>query len=450
MQTLAPLCVLIAVSAASACNSPTEKLLRGGRVVAVVPTEIERNLDILFVIDNSGSMSEEQLGLIDGVDELMAELAEVEGGLPDLHVGVVSSDVGAGPFNISGCTGNGDNGLLQVRPRSEGCTPPSDSFISDLLEADGTRTTNYTDSLPATFACIARLGIDGCGFEQPLESMRRALDGRNPENAGFLRADAWLAVIFLTDEDDCSTANTQMFDTGQNAVDDPLGPLSSYRCFEFGVVCDDDDARALGPRQSCRPREDSQFMYAPAEYADFLRSLKADPSRVFVAGIIGDVAPVEVVADVNGNPELAPSCESDDGAAAPAIRMNAVLDSFPARSRVERICGEQLVGAMTSIGHRLRDVVGGTPCLDGPVESPLRCTVHDVRGLGSDFEDRVELPECDTPGNPGGSANQPCYAIAPDVARCPDTDTSLAVSVFPLDREVLAGTNVVVTCAVVE
>ena len=44
----------------------------------------------------------------------------------------------------------------------------------------------------------------GCGIEGTLEVLRRALDGRHPENAGFLRDDALLLVVFVTNEDDNS------------------------------------------------------------------------------------------------------------------------------------------------------------------------------------------------------------------------------------------------------
>ena len=42
--------------------------------------------------------------------------------------------------------------------------------------------------------------------------MKRALDGSNPENEGFLRDDAFLAVIFVADEDDCSAFSRGVFD----------------------------------------------------------------------------------------------------------------------------------------------------------------------------------------------------------------------------------------------
>ena len=47
----------------------------------------------------------------------------------------------------------------------------------------------------------------GCGFEHQLASVRAALDpALPPTNVGFLRADAFLAVVLVTNEDDCSAS----------------------------------------------------------------------------------------------------------------------------------------------------------------------------------------------------------------------------------------------------
>ena len=59
-----------------------------------------------------------------------------------------------------------------------------------------------------------------------------------------------------------------------------LGPRTSFRCFEFGTVCDPDaDPRASGTRTGCRSREDSPYLASVASYTAFLRGLKADPRK---------------------------------------------------------------------------------------------------------------------------------------------------------------------------
>ena len=45
--------------------------------------------------------------------------------------------------------------------------------------------------------------------------------------------------MLITDEDDCSAPDdTDLFDPSQTLVTDPLGPIDSYRCNEFGHLCD--------------------------------------------------------------------------------------------------------------------------------------------------------------------------------------------------------------------
>jgi hypothetical protein len=401
----------------------------------LIPVEINRDLDILFVIDNSQSMSEEQQSLAENFIRFTEVLENIEGGLPNIHLGVVSSDVGAGSGGIQNCSGNGDNGVLQAAPQVSGCSPPSGAFISDTdADEDGTRERNYSGSLAETFSCIAQLGITGCGFEQHLEAMRRALNGSNPANANFLRESAFLAVIFIADEDDCSTADADMFDTSQTSISSELGPLSSFRCFEFGVECEPDSRTVNGPRENCAPREDSEYMYGIQEYVDFLRSLKSqDPGLLITAGIIGDPEPVSVGRNNMNIPELQPSCVTNAGEAAPAIRLTNFLGQFPNRSTVTTICNEDLTDALLQIADLLAEVIGN-PCLEGNLKTddqgvPI-CTVMDRTRPDTDTEEQTVIPHCDGNG-PGGDT--PCWYTQPNTEDCVGSQYPLGVEIV-IDR----------------
>ena len=73
-------------------------------------------LDLLFVIDNSASMAEEQANLARNIPELLRQLERTPGGLPDMHIGFVSSSFGAGPTQPTPtCPPLGDTGRLQVK-----------------------------------------------------------------------------------------------------------------------------------------------------------------------------------------------------------------------------------------------------------------------------------------------------------------------------------------------
>ncbi len=461
----------IAAAVASGCTSrevaqvePRPDKVDGPRV----PVEINRNIDILFVIDNSGSMQEEQIQLNENFPLFINVLKEIEGGLPNVHIGVVSTDVGAGP-GINGCEGDGDNGELQFAPRVSGCTGPTDKYIMDVQDPGdpALRITNYDSgsTLEETFSCIASLGTGGCGFEQPLESMYRALLDPNNLNQGFLREDAFLAVIIISDEDDCSTEDNRMFADQNATLESELGPLNSFRCFEFGVACEpDNNIRSPGQRQECGPRVGSQFMYDIDRYAAFLKNeLNKDPADIIVAGIIGDTGPVEVVVasdDTSTKAVLQPSCEVRDEEnnlllteAAPAIRLKAFLDLFPQRNTFTTICNEQLDGALVLIANLLKEVIGN-PCMKGNIDTDPNaegiqeeCVVSDVRFPDTVFQEETLLPRCTT--NPPNTSEAPCWYLEDNPACTPPTFPSgKALVVERNGAEVPSGTVVIGSCVV--
>ncbi len=325
-----------------------------------VPAATAEGIDLLFVIDNSNSMREEQASLVANFNRFVNVLQELDSGLPDIHIGVVTTNLGAGDNGIAGCEGQGDNGILVNTPSSNACNTPSDRYISDVAGSDGTRIRNYEGTLAETFSCIAEVGVTGCGFEQPLEAMVRALDGSNPQNAGFLRPEALLAVVIISDEDDCSATNLGIYNTdpAQDRIDSELGFLSSFRCFEFGVSCNPDTPRTPGARSDCSPRQDSPYMDDIRVYADFLKGLKDNPGNVVVAGIVGNASPVSVSLN-EGEPRLDASCSSGSGDAAPAVRLTAFLEQFPDRNTVTTICNEDLSDGLTGIANLLSNVIGG-------------------------------------------------------------------------------------------
>lgn len=418
-----------------------------------VPVQINRDIDILFVIDNSGSMDEEQKSLARNFDNFINVLQAIEGGLPNVHIGVVSTDLGAGT-NITGCGGGGDNGVLQNKAVGDpGCNPPSDMYIKDTANEDGSRDQNYAGGdLAATFSCIAKLGTTGCGFEQPLEATWKALNGTTAQNAGFIRDDAFLAIIIISDEDDCSTEDSQMFSTDDalNNNNSALGILSSFRCFEFGVQCDPDaNPRAVGPRQDCVPRENSAYMHSVSKYIEDIKGLKKDPNQIIVAGIIGNPTPVAVAMtnDTVPEPVLTPSCQSDAGKAAPGVRLNAFIGAFPNRNAITQICNDDLSDALTVIAELLRKVIGN-PCIEGDLElddaGAPECTVSDVVNLGQDGETDTILAACNA-----DNSNVPCYHFVKDAAQCQDTTvfpTQLTLVIERSEGNVSSNTTVVARC----
>ncbi len=339
-----------------------------------------------------------------------------------------------------------------------GCSPPSDLYISNI---DGAA--NYPGTLDEAFSCIARLGKDGCGFEQPLEAMKRALDGSRPENAGFLRPSARLAVIIISDEDDCSASDPSMFArTGPAGTD--LGPQKSFRCFEYGVTCDNGaPARAPGQRNSCAPRTDSPYMPDVSAYVSFLKGLKNSDRDILVAGIIGQTSPVLVTTDAQGDPCLMYSCgdvtvcngADEQPAAVPPIRLQSFFDQFPSHYTAT-ICDDDLSSQVQEIADWMKRSIPEQRCIQGvladrdPVTPGLQpeCAVTEERDPGGPDHAERSLPECDNPAAPDSSTNLPCFELAENPAVCASTAQHLEIQIhYPPDAVIPPDTLIHAYCA---
>ena len=435
---------------------------------ASIPVNLNRNIDILFLVDNSGSMAEEQMSLSNNFPAFINVLNTIEGGLPDVHIGVISTNVGTGGANIGGCSSasrpEGDDGNLLTNM----CTGLTGQFISDIKQPDGSRTTNYTGDLATLFTCMARLGTTGCGFEQPLESIKRALSpGKNP---GFLREDAYLAIVIISDEDDCSAQpGGGLFADATGSITSTLGPRTSFRCAEFGVECDNDpNPRSFGPRTGCVPRVGSPYMQDVMPYVQFVKDLKDNDRNIIVAGIIGNVddqRSMDVVPDPDDatRPAVGASCTSASGVAFPPFRIQAFLEQFPERNSITTICNDQLSDALQDIAQLIRIAVGN-PCINReladrnpniPLTQP-ECSVADVENP-DDEETRVEriipastivdpltgLPDASTSC---GSGTPPCWGFKRDPVQCPLAPDNISIEVFRAGASVPLGTVLEVQC----
>jgi len=353
------------------------------------PTE---KVDVLFVIDNSSSMAPKQQAIASQITSFISALRSATHGLPDVHIGVTSTDLGSGQFAYTYCDDppTGDEGHLLT----SGCANPSGApYVVDVaptgctIQRDGSgqctssdctqsncsegtlqtdasgcpRCRNYSgEALEDVFACIASLGVMGCGFEQPMEAMRKALDSSNTFNSGFLRDDAILGVFFLTDEDDCSASTDQLFDNTQTEIDSPLGPPSSFRCFEFGVTCDVNARTAMGVRHNCRPRDDpGALLYPISDYVTFLSGLR-DPGRIVLAAAAGPVEDHSATVGMNSfqQPELEYSCTTASDGAVPGIRLLALVEQFVDPMDIgwafSPICSLDYSGALSSFALEIR------------------------------------------------------------------------------------------------
>jgi hypothetical protein len=377
--------------------------------------QLDQKLDLLFVIDNSGSMKEEQASLARNFPLFMRELEEA--GLPDLHLGIVSSDFGAGGLQQDGCRGLGDQGRFRFRP---GCGLPEGG--STFLTIDSQGGQNFAGSLVDGFACLANLGIGGCGFEHQLQSMRVALSPYNPEIAAFLRPDARLAIVMVSDEDDCSgEPGSELY------RQDRPGEAPNLRCATAGHVCGGQEVPASAgfraPLASCGPFEHAgddaarrQRLINVSEFVRYVRGLKPGrPDRIIVAGVFGwrDDSELSYAVDrgMDSNLDLSPVCDTAAGRAAPALRLKAFVDGFGANGSWHSICGADLRAAMQQIG---RAIVKADSCLPAapldadPATAGVQpdCVVVEREPAAGDRP----ILACDA------GPRDPCWELIPDAA----------------------------------
>jgi hypothetical protein len=402
--------------------------------VASFPLAAKSELDVLLLIDNTVN-GDNQRALSVVPDQLFAL------GNASLHIGIATSDLGTtgsldgraapgqpiGSGNPGGCSGSGQDGVLQVK----GDVVVSGSYLA--IGSDGS--TNFQGTLADTLQkMILQIGVAGCGFEQTLAGVDQALT--NPANAGFRRPDASLAIIVLSDEDDCSVRDSAFFDPSQTS---PLGPVTSFRCTKQGVTCDQDLGSA-GAKTNCRPSEGNEYI---EDLSDLLAPVKAsetDPLRLAISAIIGPPTPfaVEDRALAPGNaplPALAQSCNYTDSAgmltvADPAVRIAAWTAAL--NGQTYDICQNDYSDTAAGINHQLSGVLVGDRCLHELIPAGTTCDVRSGTTI---------IPPCPVSG-------AACYTFVTDDAQCATTPGHQLVQLT--DEAALTAPSVVVTCQLPE
>ncbi|MFH1469952.1 MAG: hypothetical protein ABIO70_36545 [Pseudomonadota bacterium] len=248
--------------------------------------EARAEVDILWVVDNSESMEAEQTRLARRFDTFVEYMDEVET-LMDFHLGVVTTDM------------SGDN---TMRGRLLG----DPAVLSRDVEG-------WVD----LFKQRVQVGIEGSGMEQGIEASWAALSEPlvSDVNAGFLRRDAMLVLIYVSDENDCSDRGTL--------------PSEDY-CY---LEAYQDD-----------------LIQVP-EYVDGFRAIKGDPELVVSFAIVG--------------PQDTSSCEDT----LPSVRYMEMASSLGGKAG--SICSEDFAGILDDLGLSVSGVRESFPLSYAAVEDTL-------------------------------------------------------------------------------
>jgi hypothetical protein len=327
----------------------------------VVVANIDK-VDLLFMVDNSDSMTSKQNSLKAQFPHMIQVLSTGMRtptdpapfpAVKDMHLAVVSSDMGTvGQQSIQGCDINGgdDGRLKHVSSGDPGCLATYPSFLTYNAATDD------PTQISVDFACIASLGVGGCNYEQQLESPFKALwpsvytdangnvvipnpytflattpaqtTGRGdlppPDGSqGFLRAAATspslLGIVLLSDEDDQSAQQTDYL----RNVTDRNDPLSREAV-------------------QVKPFLNPQFLYPVTRYIDGFKKLRPGNENLVVfaaiAGVPTDLVDARARMSVDFSDEAQRNAYYDRVAADPRMKQMEINAAIPQLTSLSPAC----------------------------------------------------------------------------------------------------------------
>jgi hypothetical protein len=261
-------------------------------------------MDLVFVVDDSGSMSEEQGNLASNFPmfaTVLQNYVNADGEHIDFRIAVTTTGKPISyTISLAGMT---------FPPMSE--TGPNGAFVKNCGVAQGYLDIS-TPNLGTTLGCRANVGTGGASYEMPLLMTKHALSERvaDGKNAGFLRDDALLGVVMLTDEDDGSSTQDMFMIDGSN------------------------------------PNSGPTLDWGPAETIAFLDTLKGHRSR-WAAGVIAGET----------------SCNSTFGNAAEATRLKQFVQmtnqNGSQQAVFSSICAGNLSMALSDVIAKFQAACGG-------------------------------------------------------------------------------------------
>lgn len=156
-------------------------------------TTTNTKIDILWVIDNSGSMQTSQQQLASNFQSFISGFVNKN---YDYRMAVTSTAAYRATF-----TGNADDAKFR-----DGSGAHSNVFVI----------TPQTPNIEQTFITNISLGTSGTGDERAFQSFRASLDSTSNAGFGFPRPDAFLSVIIVSDEEDFSQSGSTLNESYSN------------------------------------------------------------------------------------------------------------------------------------------------------------------------------------------------------------------------------------------
>ncbi|MBT9560453.1 MAG: hypothetical protein IV100_30795 [Myxococcales bacterium] len=305
-----------------------------------------------------------------------------------------------------------------------GCNPPPYPWLTNKTAKD-------------YFKCVGVVGADqniNKNLEQGINAALWALsEAKGAPNADqsrkFLRDDAYLVVVMVSDEEDCSTA-----DCGIDPKDGKWKCGWSVRKEDFGKCGCLADSRNGGP-------------LLPVSVAiNQVKALKADPGRVLVAAIVGDSQATDPVqkdlertlyaqsecgqcpnpADNHADRAKTYICQSGSGQADFGRRYAEFVSAFGSNGILTNICNDAGIGpALDTIADRIIRVFTKV-CLPRPVADASELAVRTIGPAGkcSDLSDCCTQQSDSCKASPSCGDGSKCKGIAINLPQGTEPDTA--------------------------
>jgi len=375
-----------------------------------------RKVDILFVVDNAATMGPEQ-STLNGNVLSMLEVLERPDVAADVRLAFTTTDSGNpmcpdsapehGEFRLTSCrsrpgdfTLDGDEPLDEFEACSSRCAFDSIGIAPTPTDVDPTplarpwiETRNGVnnladstcaegqdcDTVPTLFEavqCLLPQGIDGCAYPQPLESMYAALERARDQDDpafGFLRDDAVLSVVFVTDRTDCS------FSPDHESIFLPEGDRTFWSlpqadaptpavCWNAAAECDGGECSAADFDPLGQPTSADEAVMRPvSRYIEQLQAIEDDKQltdadqEVLVSIVAGAGSDGEVTyagSDDTAFVEeygIGPGCSSAFGAVPPPLRLRELADALRVEDddNIFSVCDSDYSLALNAVANAL-------------------------------------------------------------------------------------------------
>ncbi len=390
---------------------------------------IASQADILFVIDNSGSMVGEQSQLGQSFGAFTSKLEDYFGS--NYRIAVITTGVES--YNCPRC---------DTLPFPGSCmndTGESGRFQNNICHNDGT--IDFPDYvcrtdpdcpkvvLPAKKNCfyddsgafaegMVFTGINGCGYERGLSPVITALSGNliNSWNSNFLRKDATLVVVVISDENDCGEVGD---------VTEGIPGISGDACYYA--------AKGVDPDGNFNDPEGKVYRLTPVEdyYQDLMDVKGNREGMVKFAAIVGmkdvnDLSTTTIEYENTGSRwEIVDACTTlgctgGNCTAEPGTRYIKLAELFGIGKNgfVDTICQSDFSETMAKLGTFVacpKIFLLSEEILD-PDLANILINGTPVPRYSCGYTDEVKLTDCSGPDDdscPGGLACVPTWNYSP-------------------------------------